>query len=153
MYSEVHQNVLEELHLARYEAIPTDVWTSIANEDYMAVTAHFYSGAKYALKMTHICLEVVPFTKVSHTAVNLKSFLLKVFSDWSISSKVVAIIRDNGADITAAMNRSQFEAISCVAHTLQLVIKDGLMNNQKITTLLKKTLKLVSNIPQKTQSY
>ncbi|XP_046387499.1 zinc finger BED domain-containing protein 4-like [Ischnura elegans] len=145
MYSEVHQNVKEELHLARYVAITTDMWTSIANEDYMAVTAHFYSGAKYALKMTHRCLEVVPFTEVSHTAVNLKSFLLKVFSDWSISSKVVAIIRDNGADITAALNRSQFEAISCVAHTLQLVIKDGLMNNKKITTLLKKTKKLVGS--------
>lgn len=145
MYNEVHAKVKEELHLASYVAITTDMWTSIANEDYMAVTAHFYSGEKYALKMTHRCLEVVPFTEISHTADNLIAFLSKVLSDWDIVSKVVAVVRDNGPDITAALNRSEFEAIPCVAHTLQLVIKDGLINNPKIMNLLKKSKKLVGS--------
>jgi hypothetical protein len=82
--------------------------------------------------------EVVPFTEVSHTIDNLKAFLSKVLSDWDISSKVVAVVRDNGTEITAALNRSEFEAIPCVDHTLQFVVKDGLINNPKIINLLKK---------------
>lgn len=59
--------------------------------------------------------------------------------------EIVGVVRDNGTDITAALNRSIYEAFSCVAHTLQLVIKDGFIDNAKITNLIRKARKLVGS--------
>lgn len=104
MYEETYKKVKAELTLANHVAITTDMWTSIASEDYMAVTAHFFTDVNNYTKMIHRCLEVTPFTEVSHTADNLRTFLTKVLNDWGIVQKVVAIVRDNGLDITAAIN-------------------------------------------------
>lgn len=118
------------------------MWTSIANVDYMAITAHFFENDRGALKLTYKCLDIEPFNEISHTAANLLSFLEKVLEEWEITRKVVGIVRDNGCDITAAIGRSQFQAIPCVAHTLQLVIKDGFLDNIKINNLIKKAKKI-----------
>lgn len=145
MYTGVSLKIKSELLQAKHIAITTDMWTSIANVDYMAVTAHFYKTEDHTLTLTHKCLEVVPFPEVSHTADNLKNFLVKVLREWEISNKVVAVVRDNGADISAALERSQYEAVSCVAHTLQLVVKDGLMDNPKIKNIIKKAKQIVGS--------
>lgn len=143
IYSKTVASVKLELSKATHVAITTDMWTSVANEDYMAITAHFYSGEQYALKMTHKCLEVIPFTEISHCADNIKKFLLEVLDEWGIIPKLVAVVRDNGTDITAALARCNFNAVKCVAHTLQLVVKEGLMENPKMKNILTKSKKLV----------
>lgn len=54
-------------------------------------------------------------------------------------------MRDNGADITSAIEKSPYPAIPCLAHTLQLVVKDGFLNNPKIGNLVAKAKKLVGS--------
>lgn len=145
MYSKLSREVKSELEESKYVAITTDMWTSVAQNDYMAVTAHFYKEETNALTLTHRCLDVVPFPEISHTGDNILDFLRSVFKEWGIIEKVIGVVRDNGADITAALNRSNFEAFPCVAHTLQLVIKDGFIDNAKISNLIKKSRKLVGS--------
>lgn len=86
-----------------------------------------------------------PFTEISHTADNLKKFLTEVFQEWKIEGKVVAVVRDNGSDITAALNRSEYQVVPCLAHTLQLVLKDGFLDNAKINVVVKKCKKVVGS--------
>lgn len=145
MYSKLAAEVKVELQEAKYVAVTTDMWTSVAQTDFMAVTAHFYKEEGNTWTPTHRCLEVTPFKEVSHTCVNMLKFLQSVFEEWGISQKIVGVVRDNGQDITAALNRSSYEAFPCVAHTLQLVIKDGFLDNPKITNLTKKSRKLVGS--------
>lgn len=145
MYQNLIREVKEELSQATNIALTTDMWTSVSNTDYMAVTAHFYSNDGNAFTLTHKCLEVIPFEEVSHSAENLKNFLVNVLQEWGILEKVVGILRDNGPNITAALARTSFEAIPCIAHTLQLVIKDSLFQNQKIMNVVSKSKKIVGS--------
>jgi hypothetical protein len=143
----MYQNVLTQVKLdllqANHVAITTDMWTSVANCDFMAVTAHFYCPKKNT--MVHKCLECVPFPEISHTAVNIRNFLEKVFEEWNIQDSIVGIVRDNGPDITAALNSSKYTAYPCVAHTLQLVVKDGCVDHPKINNVVKKAKKVVGS--------
>ncbi|CAF5135830.1 unnamed protein product [Rotaria sp. Silwood1] len=41
MYSEIRQNVYNELQLAPGICLTTDIWTSQANQAYMTITVHF----------------------------------------------------------------------------------------------------------------
>ncbi|XP_054269360.1 zinc finger BED domain-containing protein 4-like [Macrosteles quadrilineatus] len=141
MYEETMKKVQAEMMEVESVAITTDMWTNVAQVDFMAITAHFFSNnARF-----HRCLEVVPFPEVSHTGTNLLTFLIKVLDQWSIKQKVVAVVRDNGPDITCALNLSEFTAIPCVAHTLQLVIKDGFFNNARISNVVTKCKKIVGS--------
>lgn len=117
----IKTSVIEELEAVQFVSIRTDMWTSICGVDYMAITSHFYKESNVGpdIMLAHKCLEVIPFNEVSHTAFNLKNFIIQVLRDWDIEDKVVAVVRDNGRDITAAINMSRFSAVSCTAHTLQ----------------------------------
>lgn len=150
MYKKVQAQVKSDLLEAKHVAITTDMWTSVANCDFMAVTAHFFCAKTNT--MVHKCLECVPFPEISHTAINILNFLTQVFKEWEIENSVVGIVRDNGADITAALNISKYEAYPCVAHTLQLVIKDGCMDHSKISNVVKKAKKLVGNFKKSSKN-
>lgn len=146
MYFEISKSIKEEMKGVQYVALTTDMWTSISGNDYMALTCHYFSpNCKQFLEIQHKCLEVVPFPEVSHTAQNLMKFLTGKIEEWSLTDKVVAIVRDNGPDIKAALNISTFNDVSCTAHTLQLVIKDGFLGNARISNLISKCKKLVGN--------
>ncbi|KAG8240084.1 hypothetical protein J437_LFUL019643, partial [Ladona fulva] len=55
-----------------------------------------------------------------------------------LSDKIVCIVRDNGRNIVSTLEGSPFEHISCLAHSLQLVIKDGILNKQMVKDLATK---------------
>lgn len=143
MYEEEVNMLRGELMDVQFVAVTTDMWTSIANTDFMSVSVHFFNENENKLK--HKCLEVKPFSEVSHTAGHLRDFLRNILLEWNISDKVVAVVRDNGADITAAIERSEYEAIPCLAHTLQLVLKDGFLDTLRITNVVKKCKKIVGS--------
>lgn len=48
------------------------------------------------------------------------------------------MVRDRVPDITATSNRNLYQTCFCVDQTLHLVINDGLIDNVKITELIRK---------------
>lgn len=136
MSAEVVNKVKIEMFEARQINITTEMWTSIVNDDYMALTAHFYfhKREENTFKPINKCLEVIPFLEISHTGNAIRVFLVQVLEEWGIKSKTVAVVSDNGTDIISALERYSFNA----AHTLQLEIKDGFTDNPRITILIKK---------------
>ncbi|KAJ8866724.1 hypothetical protein PR048_032585 [Dryococelus australis] len=127
-------------HLAQ-EMIPT-MYTEVMGrikEELRNVELHQTYGHPFEMTIT----SVVPFPKVSHTAQNICQFLSKLVSDWDLSQKVVAVVRDNGRNITAGLEMSSFEHIPCLAHTLQLVLKDRLLGSEIVTNLLSQCRRLV----------
>lgn len=68
-----------ELANARFVAVTTDMWTLIANIEFMAVFGNFHSEDKNGvIQLKNRWLEVVIFPEINHSADNMKSFLLKV---------------------------------------------------------------------------
>ena len=62
-----------------------------------------------------------------HTAQNILSKILSILQTWEIDKKKISyFVRDNAANITAAIQDGGFANIGCVDHTLQLAINDSL---------------------------
>ena len=64
---------------------------------------------------------------------------------------MTCFVRDNAANITAAVRDGGFSHIGCVEHTLQLVINDGL-DNENVTGVLKSIRSIVGHFHRSTAS-
>lgn len=112
---------------ADFVAITADIWTSVATDSYLTVTAHYLNEEwemKSAISGTLPLLE-------SHTANNLAIWIKEMVEDSGIrTEKVVAFIHDNCKNIANAGKVLESEngwiSLSCAGHTLQLCVNSGL---------------------------
>ncbi|KAL4009459.1 hypothetical protein ACER0C_003311 [Sarotherodon galilaeus] len=61
-----------------------------------------------------------------HTSENLAEELLKVAKEWDVQNKVVCCVTDNAANITKAIKILKWTHHPCLAHTINLVVRDAL---------------------------
>ena len=62
-----------------------------------------------------------------HTGVHILERLMKASVEWKISEKVVAVVRDNAANmVLASQLLEDWDDLPCFGHTLQLAVKAGL---------------------------
>ncbi|XP_065642406.1 zinc finger BED domain-containing protein 6-like [Hydra vulgaris] len=105
------------------------------------------------MKQIHICLDVVPFPCESHTATNLVNFMNESLERWGLLEKLNVVIRNNARNIVSAMEVGKFTNIPCFAHTLQLVVKDGCLDNECISLLTATCRRIVGYFNHSVKSY
>lgn len=127
--------------------ITTDGWTSTNNTSFVAITAHFLNDE---FKLISILLECSA-TEKRHTAENLATDLQKVVSKWGIQDKINFAVSDNAANIQKALQLLKWKNMGCIAHTLNLIVKDGL-KNEKVTSILEKVRGIVCHFKRSTIS-
>ena len=133
MYGELREKVSAVIKSAMFLALTTDCWTSRAGDSYISITSHFIDDK---FKRQLVVLDTFPLCE-RHTAHNLLSNILSILEAWEVDKKrITCFVRDNAANITAAVREGGFAHIGCVDHTLQLAINDGLKEHV-ITELLK----------------
>lgn len=155
------ESLKKELENVCYLALTSDIWSSDSNKSFVSVTAHFIEQTR--LKSVVISTSEI---KENHTAENIAIAIQEVMDQWKISSKVVAIVTDNAA----AMKKAVSECLNkqnhfCVAHTLNLAVKDcveketfDLKDNATVTTnrqlrqLLAKCRTIISHFKYSTKS-
>lgn len=111
----------ERVKQAPSVCLTTDCWTSRTTCSFMAVTCHFIEN----YKMTSCLLDCFEFTD-RHTAENLAEELVRVAKEWQVEDKVVCCVSDNAANITKAIKILKWTHHPCLAHTLNLMIRDAL---------------------------
>lgn len=126
-YDTVKQSVMKTLQEAGAVALTTDAWTSVSNEAFIGVTAHYLlDDFTYADR----CL-TVKHAPGSHTAEALCKHLEDVCSEWSIKRSNLLplyVVTDNGANVKKAVSFiTHAKWVPCFAHTLQLVINKVLL--------------------------
>ena len=131
-------NVIEQLHTEDQQktkamlmhqsvALTTDNWTSLANEGYITITAHFISK-EFDMKSRVLCTAGMP---ERHTGVNIAERLKKTTETFEVG-EVSAVVRDGAANMDACMAtvtqdyKWKTKSIVCAGHTNQLVAKEGL---------------------------
>ena len=63
---------------------------------------------------------------ILHTGVNIASRLKIVAEEWNIpDDHIVAIVHDNAANMTVAVEEVGWNDVGCFGHTLQLAINSG----------------------------
>ena len=80
-------------------ALTMDIWTSMATEAYMTVTAHYIDPN---WKLQNFLLETLLFPE-RHTGVNIAQKLNEVGERWRIISKVIIVSHDQASNMEAAM--------------------------------------------------
>jgi len=124
--SSVEDMIKKELKDARNVSCTTDCWSSIAQESYITVTAHFiddqWCPKSYTLT-THKLDDRL-------TASNLSNQLEITFNKWDIGQKIMSVVTDNAKNVLNAVNLldniTEKSDLTCAAHSLQLAVNNAL---------------------------
>ena len=151
-YSSIKETLKKQIHEDKpiNIAISLDGWSQYHN-NYLGVNGH-YINDNWQRKLFNICC--VPFNE-SHTAENIWSRLKKCLRDWDILQNTKIALRDNASNMVATFFQPDcsIKGFSCLTHTIQLVIKDEVLNMNSVKKLLKKCRDLCSFANRSTGFY
>ena len=146
-YREVRAIVEKQLGAVQNCAMTTDLWTSQhQHRSYISLTVHFVDSG---FKTQSRCLQTLEVPQ-DHDASSLKDVLASLFQSWKITEKVCGATTDNGRNIVNAVGLLGIEHFPCVAHTLQLSIKNGL-EVTRVQRVLGRCRKLVEHFRKSTK--
>jgi hypothetical protein len=73
----------------------------------------------------------------SHTGEYIAETFLTLLTEWDIDTqRVHLVLRDSGANMIKGMRLAEMPGLSCTAHTLQLIIDDGLRSQRMVGEIL-----------------
>ena len=134
IHSKVKHRITELLQSAKYVSLTTDIWTSTnCHHSFLSLTAHFIVCA--SMEKKDVMLTSWLFDE-SHTGANISSAILSRLQAWEIEEKVVCVVRDNAANMVSGLNIANVKSLPCLAHSLQLIIKDGVLLQPSVMQLL-----------------
>ena len=134
IHAKVKYQVCELLRSTSYVSVTTDIWSSsYSHHSFMSLTAHFIVCA--SMEKKNVMLSAWKFDE-SHTADNIAASILSHVQSWEIEPKLVCVLRDNAANMIAGMRVANIPSLPCLAHTLQLIIKDGVLLQPVVQQLL-----------------
>ena len=116
----VREKVKEKIQSATQNgasfSLTTDIWSSLANDSYISITAHFLEG----FERQNMMLSVASFN-VSHTAENIAAKYEELQQIWGFDADLIfMVLRDNASNMKAAFRRVGTDSFGCLAHTLQV---------------------------------
>ncbi|KAL4085334.1 hypothetical protein QTP88_027193 [Uroleucon formosanum] len=123
LYHQTYEKVQALMTNCFAVCLTTDGWTSIKNDSYIGVTAHFIDENA---SLQSVCLGCDKFEE-RHTSQNVALFLKNTVQEWRIDNKLAAVVSDNAPNIH----------ISCFAHCINLVVQRGLKNISDIQKKVK----------------
>lgn len=141
MYQQLKERVVGFLKQQDFLSCTTDLWSSVAQDSMLSLTAHCicldFSRKSFVLQSTEF--------NDSHTGENIANLIASCLQSWKIQNKLVCIVRDNGSNFVAGLRNAGMPNISCLAHTLQLVIDDGVLAQPCVVNLLVASRRLVGH--------
>ena len=78
----------------------------------------------------------------SHTGANISAAVLSYIQEWEVKEKVVC---DNASNMVSGLNIANITSLPCLAYTLQLIIKDGVLLQLAVVQLLSCARSLVGH--------
>lgn len=129
LYSDVkkviNRALMEQKSVLASLAITVDMWTSLSNSAYMALTTHFMDEE---FTIQNYCLGCYTFIG-EHSGENISQKINSCLVDWDLNDLSVPLysITDNAKNIALAMSlcRPKVTPLKCFAHTLQLALGDA----------------------------
>lgn len=82
----------------------------------------------------------------SHNRATIAASLTEMLNHWNIPlARVHVILRDNASNMRAAMEDMGVPSLGCFAHTLQLVVHEGLISQRSVSDALANGRKIVTH--------
>ncbi|CAG8572709.1 1120_t:CDS:2, partial [Acaulospora morrowiae] len=83
--------------------------------------------------------------KYPHYGDNIEDCLQQEFNKWNITNKLLSGTTDNDSAMVKAMRQLQVIHIRCIAHTMQLAIKDELKQSKELIEKAKNLNSFIAN--------
>ncbi|CAI5450137.1 unnamed protein product [Caenorhabditis angaria] len=123
LYEEYKCKLIRELSNVDNMCISFDGWSDTGNKhEYLAVVAHFTKNDEN----TYRIIGAIDVSKKRHTSNYLKTSMEDVLKEFQITDKVVVLIRDGAANAIKAAELMDVPHYDCLAHKINLAVKDGL---------------------------
>ncbi|XP_071852987.1 zinc finger BED domain-containing protein 4-like [Apostichopus japonicus] len=134
IFERVKAKVSEELKDMSYISLSTDIWSStVGANSLMSLTGHWISED---FERKHCVLNASSFVG-RHTGEAICAEIERMLATWELEhGKVVAILRDNAANVINGLTRTGINHQGCFIHTLQLVVHDGLSTQRSVNDML-----------------
>ena len=116
-YKVERERVNEELREVKEVALTSDGWTSVAQDHYLSVTAHFIKSGSG--RVTDRVLQTKPVYQ-AQTGVNVAAEISLILEEFHIKEKVVVITMDNAMNMDVAARIMNYIKLPCFAHCLNL---------------------------------
>ena len=124
----VEAELMKQLHSLGVIAysFTSDAWSaSTARESLLSLTAHWVVGnfQRISTVLHMMALEG------SHTGIYIAEKFDDMLADWRIGEKNVhLVLKDNASNMEWAMKDADVCSYGCFAHSLQLVVHDGVLS-------------------------
>ena len=121
----LHQKLQNQ---CKFYSASSDIWTLRAKDSYISFTIHYITDdffmKSWLLEVRHL--------PGKHTGIAIASELEKCIELWGLKKEnCVKFVRDGAANGVKACNELQINHMSCLAHSLHLVVAAGLINKLK----------------------
>nr|XP_014267406.2 zinc finger BED domain-containing protein 1-like [Maylandia zebra] len=140
LYGDQRAQQSSKLVQVRNVARTGDHWTSVNNNNYLGLTAHFID---YDWTMQSFALTVSK-TEERHYAEACADHFLNVANEWKIKDKVTTLGTDSARNMVAAARLLPFEHMPCMPHILQRTVTVSL-NDSAFERALAKCRKIVGH--------
>lgn len=151
LYGKVRKQLTGELKYAKMLSFTTDIWTSdVSPMSLLSLTVHWLD----ANCVHHSAMLGAKNFRGSHTSDSIATALTTMFNEWGIPfDKVHVILRDNAANMKKAMDTMKVRNLGCFAHTLQLIVNEGLLSQRSLSDALAKCRQIVGHFKHSQLSY
>ncbi|KAL5705581.1 cellulase [Ranunculus cassubicifolius] len=135
----------------------TDTWTSVQNINYMVLTAHFVDD-EWVMHKRILNFCTIP----SHQGKEIGKLIEQCLIEWKVE-KIMCISVDNASANKVAIDwlvgkmrnwprsplilEGKYIMVRCLAHVLNLVVKDGLARMDNSVASIRKAVKFVRSSP------
>ena len=123
MYTTLEQEIKEEIGTVRNLAITHDSWTSLGNESYDTVTAHYIINGAESWQLQSKVLSTLK-VEGSHTSEKIVESLSMVRLTWNLPEPIA--VTDSAAIEVKALSTLGWTRLACTGHNINLAVKAGL---------------------------
>lgn len=153
MYDDVRLKVEEALSSScEFIALTTDAWSADNSPGValLSLTGHWIDekfNRRYAMLHAQQLDE-------AHTGDYLAKVTTDMLANWKLpKEKVQYVLRDNAAAMVKAMTVANLPSIGCMAHTLQLAVKDALEAQKAVGNVISLGRRIVGHFKHSTLAY
>ena len=140
-----------EIANVRWYSFTTDIWsTDVSSHSLLSLTAHWLTDS-FERKSAVLHAQSFPG---EHTGEMICSKYKAMFEGWEIQQEQVhLIVRDNASNMVKAMREAAYPDLGCFAHTLQLIIHDGVLTQRAVIDVLANCRKIVGHFKHSPLAY
>jgi len=151
LYENCKKGVESQLEGVAHFSFTSDLWsTTVSVNSLMSLTAHWVTEDFIRKRAV---LHAQSF-EGSHTGEQIHRKLQEMLTQWGIQEhQIHMMLRDNGTNMVKAFNDAGLPHYGCFAHTLQLVINDGVLSQRAVNDLLASCRRIVGHFSHSCLAY